>query len=75
MSLANKYRPKNFDTIIGQDHITGILKAKMKSDKWGNSNFLLFGPRWTGKTSSARILAKAMNCQNPQDGNPCNEKI
>lgn len=73
MSLANKYRPRNFDTIIGQDHITGILKAKMKSDKGGNSNFLLFGPRGTGKTSSARILAKAMNCLDLQDGNPCNQ--
>ncbi len=73
MSLANKYRPRNFDTIIGQDHITGILKAKMKSDKGGHSNFLLFGPRWTGKTSSARILAKAMNCLELQDGNPCNQ--
>ncbi|AHB41830.1 DNA polymerase III, gamma and tau subunit [candidate division SR1 bacterium RAAC1_SR1_1] len=73
MSLANKYRPRNFDTIIGQDHITGILKAKIKSDKGGNSNFLLFGPRGTGKTSCARILAKAMNCLDLQDGNPCNQ--
>lgn len=73
MSLANKYRPKNFDTIIGQDHITGILKAKIKSDKGGHSNFLLFGPRGTGKTSSARILAKAMNCLDLHDGNPCNQ--
>jgi len=73
MSLANKYRPKNFDTIIGQDHITGILKAKIKSDKGWHSNFLLFGPRWTGKTSSARILAKAMNCLDLKDGNPCNQ--
>ncbi|MDD3262240.1 MAG: DNA polymerase III subunit gamma/tau [Candidatus Absconditabacteria bacterium] len=73
MSLANKYRPKNFDTIIGQDHITGILKAKIKSDKGSHSNFIFFGPRGTGKTSCARILAKAMNCQNIQDGNPCNE--
>lgn len=75
MSLANKYRPRNFDTIIGQDHITGILKAKMKSDKGGHSNFLLFGPRGTGKTSSARILAKAMNCLDLQDGNPCNQCV
>ncbi len=73
MSLANKYRPKDFDGIIWQDHITGILKAKMQSDKWWNSNFLLFGPRWTGKTSSARILAKAINCLDPKDWNPCNQ--
>lgn len=73
MSLANKYRPRTFDTIIWQDHVTNILKAKIKNDKGGNSNFLFFWPRWTGKTSSARILAKAINCLNTTDGNPCNE--
>jgi DNA polymerase III delta prime subunit len=73
MSLANKYRPKSFDTIIGQEHITGILKAKMQKDAWWKSNFILFGPRGTGKTSSARILAKAMNCLDLQEGNPCNK--
>ncbi len=73
MSLANKYRPSTFDSMIGQEHITGILKAKVQMDKSGHSNFLLFGPRGTGKTSSARILAKALNCLNLQNGNPCNE--
>ena len=72
MSLANKYRPSTFDTMIGQEHITEILKAKVQMDKSGHSNFLLFGPRWTGKTSSARILAKAINCLDLQNGNPCN---
>ncbi len=72
MSLANKYRPNTFDTMIGQEHITDILKAKVQMDKSGHSNFLLFWPRWTGKTSSARILAKAVNCLDLQNGNPCN---
>ena len=72
MSLANKYRPSTFDNMIGQEHITDILKAKVQMDKGGHTNFLLFGPRWTGKTSSARILAKAINCLDLHDGNPCN---
>lgn len=73
MSLANKYRPKTFDTVIAQSHVTDILKAKIKSEKDSHSNYILFWPRGTGKTTIARILAKAINCTNPQDGNPCNE--
>ncbi len=73
MSLANKYRPQTFDTIIGQTHITEILKAQMSTHKQIHHNYLLFWPRGTGKTTAARILAKAINCLNPQDGNPCNE--
>lgn len=72
MSLANKYRPENFDTIVAQNHITDILKAQMKSDQKIHHNYLFFGPRWTWKTSAARILARALNCLNPTDGNPCN---
>lgn len=73
MSLANKYRPQTFDTIIGQAHITEILKAQMSTHKQIHHNYLLFGPRGTGKTTAARILAKALNCLNLKDGNPCNE--
>lgn len=73
MSLANKYRPQTFDTIIWQNHITEILKAQMKSDQKINHNFLLFWPRWTGKTTAARLIAKAINCTDSQDGNPCNQ--
>lgn len=75
MSLANKYRPQTFDTIIGQMHITEILKAQMSNNKQTHHNYLLFGPRGTGKTTAARILAKAINCLNTTDGNPCNECI
>ena len=73
MSLANKYRPKTFDTVIAQGHVTDILKAQIQSEKDNHSNYILFWPRWTGKTTIARILAKAINCLNLSDWNPCNE--
>lgn len=72
-SLANRYRPQTFDEMIGQQHIIWILKAKMQSDSSSLQNYLLCGPRWTWKTTSARILAKAINCLDPHDGNPCNK--
>ena len=72
-SLANRYRPQTFDEMIWQQHIIWILKAKMQSDSSALQNYLLCGPRWTWKTTSARILAKAINCLDPHDGNPCNK--
>jgi len=75
MSLANKYRPKSFDDVVWQNHITDILKAKVKSEWQSWHNFLFFWGRWIGKTTCARILAKAINCSNLQNWNPCNECI
>lgn len=72
MALYLTYRPQSFDTLIGQDHISSILKPKVLNNDYAHSNFLFYGPRGTGKTSTARIFAKAINCLSPVDGNPCN---
>lgn len=72
MALYLTYRPKTFDELVKQDHITNILKPKVLNDDYAHSNFLFYGPRGTGKTSTARIFAKAINCSAPQEGNPCN---
>lgn len=72
MSLANKYRPQTFDAMIGQEHIIDILKAQMLSRDTVHHNYLLFGPRGTGKTTTARLIAKGLNCLDLQNGNPCN---
>lgn len=73
MSLANKYRPQTFDAMIGQEHIIDILKAQMLARETVHHNYLLFWPRGTGKTTSARLIAKGLNCTNLQNGNPCNQ--
>jgi len=73
MSLYLKYRPKTFDDLIDQDFVKHTLQEAIKQDKtvWA---YLFCGPRWTGKTSSARIFAKGVNCQNITDNwNPCLE--
>ena len=70
-ALYRKYRPQTFDDVVGQMAITQTLKAQVSTGKLSHA-YLFTGSRGTGKTSSAKILAKAVNCLNPQDGNPCN---
>ena len=70
-ALYRKWRPKTFDDVVGQQHVTQTIKNEIKNNACGHA-FLFCGSRGTGKTSTARILSKAINCENPQDGNPCN---
>ena len=71
--LYRKYRMQNFDELVGQDHISTILKNAVKKDSLSHA-YLFTGSRGTGKTSTARILVKAVNCLDPSgDGNPCNK--
>ena len=69
--LYRKYRSQDFDSLYGQEHITRVLKNAVKSGKLSHA-YLFVGSRGTGKTSTARILAKAVNCEHTKDGNPCN---
>ncbi|AJP45841.1 DNA polymerase III subunit gamma [Lactobacillus acidophilus] len=71
-ALYRKWRPRTFDSVIGQEAITDTLKNAIKRGKVSHA-FLFAGPRGTGKTSCAKIFAKALNCTNLQDGEPCNE--
>lgn len=71
-ALYRKWRPKTFDDVVGQQHVTQTIKNEIKNNVCGHA-FLFCGSRGTGKTSTARILSKAVNCENPIDGNPCNK--
>jgi len=70
--LARKYRPQSFDELVGQTHITELLRKSIESGRIAHA-FLFCGPRGIGKTSTARILAKSLNCQNGPTLKPCGE--
>ena len=67
---ARKWRPRQFDEVVGQEHITATLKNAVHSGRIAQC-YLFCGPRGVGKTTTARILAKVLNCAAPRDGNPC----
>lgn len=71
-ALYRKFRPQSFEDVKGQDHIVTTLKNQIKSGRIGHA-YLFCGTRGTGKTTIAKILAKAVNCENPAEGNPCGE--
>lgn len=71
-ALYRKFRPKTFEDVVGQKHISTTLKNAIKNERIAHA-YLLCGTRGTGKTSTAKIFSKAVNCLNSQDGEPCNE--
>ena len=68
--IARKWRPQKFSDMVGQEHIARTLKNAVRSGRIAHA-YLFVGPRGIGKTTTARIFAKALNCENPQDGEPC----
>ncbi len=70
-ALYRKWRPQTFDDVCGQEHITSILKYETENNKFSHA-YLFCGSRGTGKTTCAKILAKAVNCESPINGSPCN---
>lgn len=71
-ALYREWRPKTFDDVVGQEHITVTIKNQIKNNRIAHA-YLLCGTRGTGKTSTAKIFSKAVNCLNLQEGEPCNE--
>ena len=71
-ALYRKFRPNTFEDVKGQEHIVTTLKNQIQAERIGHA-FLFCGTRGTGKTTVAKILARAVNCEHPIDGSPCNE--
>ena len=72
IALYRKYRPSTFESMVGQENVTKILKNQIKSGKISHA-YIFSGTRGTGKTSAAKVFSRAINCLNPKDGEPCNE--
>ena len=71
-ALYRKYRPRTFDDVVGQNHITDTLKRQVETGRLSHA-YLFTGTRGTGKTTCAKILSRAVNCEHPVNGNPCNQ--
>ena len=70
-ALYRKWRPKTFADVVGQEHITETLQRQVAEGRLSHA-YLFTGTRGTGKTTCAKILARAVNCEHPENGNPCN---
>ena len=70
LSLYRKFRPQTFDEMVRQEHVVRVLKNQIESRSIGHA-YLFTGPRGTGKTTVARIFARAINCEDPVGGSPC----